>query len=176
MAAGDAGQLEIVSLSHSGLAMDDFIRVFADEACAIPPEQVIGSQLGTSCQIVDGVPTVVTEPGVAFIDDKEGKPLCVDTKIGERPFFVGSNSDGYFAMLDWSTAGAGPWFGLIAHHTDAEREFAYDLEGSVGRLGRGLDDGLDCGWFIVDMQEDWNRIWPSTPMRHQARRMYAKVI
>lgn len=137
-----------------------FIRAFAEEAYNIPPEQVIGSRLDTSYQILDGVPTIVKEPGLAFIDDKEGKPLGIDAKIGKRPIFVGGNSDGDFAMLEWSTAGEGPRLGLIVHHTDAAREFAYDREGSVGRLERGLDEGPERGWLIVDMKEDWSRIWP----------------
>lgn len=137
-----------------------FIRAFAQEAYNIPPEQVIGSALKSSYQIVDGVPTIVKEPGIAFIDDKEGKPVGIDSKIGKRPILAGGNSDGDFAMLEWTTAGAGPRLGLIVHHTDSEREFAYDREGPVGKLNRGLDEGPDMGWLIVDMASDWSRVWP----------------
>lgn len=137
-----------------------FIRAFVQEAYNIPPEQVIGSALKSSYQIVDGVPTIVKEPGIAFIDDKEGKPVGIDSKIGKRPILAGGNSDGDFAMLEWTTAGAGPRLGLIVHHTDSEREFAYDREGPVGKLNRGLDEGPDMGWLIVDMASDWSRVWP----------------
>ncbi|MEM7743086.1 MAG: HAD family hydrolase [Pseudomonadota bacterium] len=137
-----------------------FMRAFAEEAYNIPPEQVIGSQLETSYQVVDGVPTVVKEPGIAFVDDKGGKPVGIDAKIGKRPIFVGGNSDGDFEMLEWSTAGDGPRFGLIVHHTDADREFAYDRDSHVGKLMRGLDEGPDRGWLIVDMKEDWSQVWP----------------
>lgn len=137
-----------------------FIRAFAQDAYNIPPEQVIGSALKSSYQIVDGVPTIVKEPGIAFIDDKEGKPVGIDSKIGKRPILAGGNSDGDFAMLEWTTAGAGPRLGLIVHHTDSEREFAYDREGPVGKLNRGLDEGPDMGWLIVDIASDWSRVWP----------------
>ncbi|MFK7878972.1 HAD family hydrolase [Roseobacter sp.] len=137
-----------------------FMRAFAEEAYNIPPEHVIGSQLESSYQVLEGVPTVVKEPGIAFIDDKAGKPVGIDAKIGKRPIFVGGNSDGDFAMLEWSTAGDGPRFGLIVHHTDADREFAYDRDGPVGKLAQGLDEGPDRGWLIVDMKEDWSQIWP----------------
>lgn len=137
-----------------------FMRAFAEQAYNIPPEQVIGSQLSSSYQIVDGVPMVVKGGDIAFIDDKDGKPVGIDSKIGKRPIFTGGNSDGDFAMLEWSTAGEGPRFGLIVHHTDADREFAYDRDGPVGKLVRGLDEGPDRGWLIVDMKEDWSQVWP----------------
>jgi hypothetical protein len=137
-----------------------FIRAFAQEAYNIPPNQVIGSALNSSYKVIDGVPTVVKDPGIAFIDDKEGKPVGIDAKIGKRPIFVGGNSDGDFQMLEWATAGEGPRFGLIVHHTDADREFAYDRDGHVGTLNRGLDEGPDLGWLIVDMANDWSSVWP----------------
>lgn len=137
-----------------------FMRAFAQVAYNIPPEQVIGSALNASYQIVDGVPMIVKDPGIAFIDDKEGKPVAIDANIGKRPIFVGGNSDGDFQMLEWSTSGDGPRFGLIVHHTDADREFAYDRDSHIGKLVRGLDEGPDRGWLIVDMAKDWSRIWP----------------
>jgi phosphoglycolate phosphatase-like HAD superfamily hydrolase len=137
-----------------------FIRAFAEEAYNIPPEQVIGSATKTSYQIVDGVPMVVKDPQIAFIDDKEGKPVGIDAKIGKRPIFVGGNSDGDFQMLEWATAGEGARFGLIVHHTDGEREYAYDRDSHIGQLVRGLDEGPGRGWLIVDMAKDWETIWP----------------
>lgn len=133
-----------------------FIRAFAEAAYNIPPEQVIGSTGPT--EYADGVVTKL--PGIDFIDDKEGKPVGIDSRIGKRPIFASGNSDGDFAMLEYTTAGDGPRFGLLLHHTDAEREFAYDREGHIGVLNRGLDEGPDRGWVIVDMANDWKQVWP----------------
>ncbi|WP_138469316.1 HAD family phosphatase [Poseidonocella sp. HB161398] len=138
-----------------------FIRAFAEEAYNIPPEQVIGTTGKASYEIVEGLPTVMKDPGIFFIDDKEGKPLAIEARIGRRPVFAAGNSDGDFAMLDWTTSGEGPRFGLIVHHTDAQREYAYDRDSHIGQLARGLDEGPGKGWLIVDMAADWARIWPS---------------
>ena len=100
------------------------------------------------------------DPGLAFIDDKAGKPVAIDGKIGKRPIFVGGNSDGDFEMLEWSTAGEGARFGLIVHHTDAEREWAYDRDSAIGRLDRGLDEAAGNGWLLVDMTKDWKTVYP----------------
>ncbi len=136
-----------------------FIRAFAEDAYGIPTENVIGSAGKTRYDIVDGAPTLLKDPGIAFIDDKAGKPVGIDSKIGKTPIFVGGNSDGDFEMLEWATSADGPRFGLIVHHTDAEREWAYDRDSHVGRLDRGLDEAADRGWLLVDMAKDWNRIW-----------------
>jgi len=136
-----------------------FMRAFAEEVYGIPPGNVIGSAGKTSYAVIDGVPTIVKDPGIAFIDDKAGKPVGIDTHIGKRPIIVGGNSDGDFEMLEWATAGEGPRLGLIVHHTDAEREWAYDRDSHIGRLVRGLDEGPERGWLIVDMARDWGRVW-----------------
>ncbi|MEX0281340.1 MAG: HAD family hydrolase [Arenibacterium sp.] len=133
-----------------------FIRAFAKEAYNIPPEQVIGST--TPTEYVDGA--VIKSPGIDFVDDRAGKPIGIDSRIGKRPIFVGGNSDGDFEMLEYAFAGDGPRFGLLVHHTDSEREFAYDREGHIGVLNRGLDEGPERGWVIIDMAADWRRIWP----------------
>ncbi len=136
-----------------------FMRVFAEQAYGIPPEQVLGTYGTTSYAQVDGVPTIVKEPGIAFIDDKEGKPINIERTLGKRPILAGGNSDGDFAMMEWTTAGDGPRLGVLVHHTDAEREWAYDRESPIGRLVDGLDRGPDMGWVIVDMAQDWSRIY-----------------
>ncbi|MEX0348597.1 MAG: HAD family hydrolase [Paracoccaceae bacterium] len=136
-----------------------FMRVFAEDAYGIPSEQVLGSYADSTYEMVDGTPTVVKAPGIAFIDDKEGKPVNIERTIGRRPILAGGNSDGDFAMLEWSTAGDGPRLGLIVHHTDADREYAYDRDSHIGRLNDGLDRGPELGWVIVDMANDWNRIY-----------------
>jgi hypothetical protein len=138
-----------------------FMRAMAEDVYGIPPEQVIGSAGKSSYQVIDGVPTIMKDPGIAFIDDKAGKPIAIDSKIGKRPIFVGGNSDGDFEMLEWSTAGDGPRFGLIVHHTDGNREWAYDRDSKIGRLDRGLDEAADRGWLLVDMAKDWKTVFPS---------------
>ncbi len=136
-----------------------FMRAFAEDAYGIAPENVIGSAGNTRYEVVDGVPTLVKDPGIAFIDDKAGKPVGIDSKIGRRPILVGGNSDGDFEMLEWATSGEGPRLGLIVHHTDAEREYAYDRGSHIGGLERGLDEAAARGWLVVDMAADWRRIW-----------------
>jgi len=136
-----------------------FIRAFASEAYNIPPWQVIGTRATVSYDEENRV--LMKGPEIGFIDDKAGKPVGIDQQIGAVPIFIGGNSDGDFAMLDYGSAQGGPFFGLIVHHTDAEREFAYDREGPVGKLVRGLDEGPGKGWLIVDMARDWGQVWPA---------------
>lgn len=133
-----------------------FIRAFAQNAYNIPPEQVIGSTGPTAYK--EGLVTKL--PGIDFVDDKEGKPVGIDSRIGKRPIFAGGNSDGDFQMLEYATGGDGPSLGLLVHHTDGDREFAYDRAGHIGVLVRGLDEGSDRGWVIVDMKNDWTTVWP----------------
>ena len=135
-----------------------FVRAFAEEAYGIPPEQVIGSATPTDYD--EDSRTVMKLPGIAFVDDKAGKPVGIDSRIGRRPIFASGNSDGDFEMLEYTMAGEGPRFAMIVHHTDAAREFAYDRDSHVGQLARGLDEGPESGWLIVDMAADWARVWP----------------
>ncbi len=136
-----------------------FMRVFAEQAYGIPPEQILGTYGETTYDSENGTPVINKAPGIAFIDDKEGKPINIERTIGKRPIFAGGNSDGDFAMLEWTTAGDGPRLGVLIHHTDADREWAYDRESPIGRLVDGLDKGPDMGWVIVDMANNWSRIY-----------------
>ena len=138
----------------------DFLRVFAEKTYGIPPEQVIGSSIKAKYEVRDGKPVIVKIPELNFIDDKEGKPVGIYQHIGRRPIFAAGNSDGDFQMLEWTTAGEGPRFGLLVHHTDAEREFAYDRESHVGKLDKGLDEAPKRGWTVIDMKNDWKTIYP----------------
>ncbi len=140
----------------------DFMRAFTDEAYGIPSEQVIGSLGKASLQMIDGKPQVMKDPAIAFIDDKEGKPIGIERNIGKRPIFVAGNSDGDMAMLQWATAGDGPRFGMIVHHTDAVREFAYDRDSHIGQLDKALDAAPAEGWTVVDMARDWQAIYTGT--------------
>ncbi len=136
-----------------------FMRVFAEKAYGIPPEQVLGTYANSTYSLIDGVPTISKTPGIAFVDDKEGKPINIERTIGKRPILAGGNSDGDFAMLEWTTAGEGSRLGLLVHHTDEDREWAYDRQSTVGRLVDGLDKGPSMGWLIIDMEKDWSRIY-----------------
>jgi hypothetical protein len=91
--------------------------------------------------------------------EKEGKPVAIHQYIGRRPIAAFGNSDGDLQMLQWTTAGQGPRFALYIHHTDAEREWAYDREASIGRLDKGLDEARSKGWTVVDMKQDWKVIY-----------------
>jgi len=139
----------------------EFVRNFSEPIYGIPPAQVVGSSIKTKYEVVDGKPTLIRLPEVNFIDDKDGKPVGINQHIGQRPIAAFGNSDGDYQMLDWTTSGEGPRLGLIVHHTDAEREYAYDRESSVGRLDKALDDAPAKGWIVVDMKNDWKEIFPS---------------
>ncbi|SFM53715.1 HAD family hydrolase [Shimia aestuarii] len=139
-----------------------FIRAFAEDAYGIPPEQVIGSSTTSRYEVIDGVPTIIKGGELFFVDDKAGKPVGIMHHIGRRPILAGGNSDGDFEMLEFSTAGDGARLGLIVHHTDAEREFAYDREGHIGVLNRGQDEADARGWVLIDMKNDWAKVFPKT--------------
>jgi len=211
-AGGEAGLMEILNVSHSGMSVDafqadvadwianarhpdtgrpynemiyapmlelleyleakgfenwivsgggiHFMRAFASETYGIPINRIVGSATPTSYEVVDGVPVVIKGTGIAFLDDKAGKPVGIDTHIGRRPIFVGGNSDGDFQMLEYATTGDSPALGVIVHHTDADREYAYDRDSHIGKLVRGLDEAETRGWVIIDMKEDWAKVWP----------------
>ena len=138
----------------------EFMRVFSEEVYGIPPEQVIGSSIKTKFELRDGQPVLVRLPEINFIDDKAGKPVGIHQHIGRRPIAAFGNSDGDLQMLQWTAAGKGERFCLYVHHTDAEREWAYDRKSKIGRLDKGFDEARKKGWTVVDMQQDWKRIFP----------------
>jgi phosphoserine phosphatase len=138
----------------------DFIRAYAEETYGIPPEQVVGSQGAARFEIVEGVAEVVKDPDLFFIDDKGGKPVGIARHIGRRPVFASGNSDGDLAMMQWTKSGDGPRFALLLHHTDAVREWAYDRDSHIGRLGEALDVAAATGIVVIDMAADWATIWP----------------
>jgi len=138
----------------------EFVRAFSEEVYGIPRENVVGSSIVTEYKVVEGKPTLVRLPKVNFIDDKAGKPVGINQHIGRRPILAFGNSDGDFQMLEWTTAGQGPRLGLILHHDDAEREYAYDRKSSVGRLDRGMDESEKRGWQLVSIKNDWKVVYP----------------
>jgi len=144
-------------VSGSGV---EFLRAWAEKIYGVPPEQTIGSRLKLKWELRDGKPALLRLPDVDFIDDKEGKPIGIQQNIGRRPILAFGNSDGDHEMLQWTAAGTGLRFMGIVHHTDAEREWAYDRESSVGRLDKALDDARQKGWLVVDMKRDWKVVFP----------------
>jgi phosphoserine phosphatase len=138
----------------------EFMRPWTEKVYGIPPEQVIGSSIKTKFELRDGKPVLVRLPEVDFIDDKAGKPVAINQHIGRRPIAAFGNSDGDLQMLQWTTAGSGARFALLVHHTDAEREWAYDRTSSIGRLDKALDEAQAKGWTVVDMKNDWKIIFP----------------
>ncbi len=139
----------------------EFMRPWTEQVYGIPPEQVIGSSIKTAFELQDGEPVIVRLPEIDFIDDKAGKPVGIHRFIGRRPIAAFGNSDGDLQMLQWATGGPGARFGLIVHHTDAEREWAYDRESRVGRLDQALDESAARGWTVVDMKRDWTTVFPA---------------
>ncbi|MDF2812963.1 MAG: NapD-like protein [Microvirga sp.] len=138
----------------------EFMRPWTAKAYGIPPEQVIGSSGKTAYALNGDKPVINKLPTVEFIDDGPGKPVGINRFIGRRPIFAAGNSDGDLQMLQWTTLDAGPRFALIVHHTDAEREYAYDRHSAVGKLDKALDEAPRRGWLVVDMKNDWKAIYP----------------
>lgn len=144
-------------VSGGGIEM---MRPWSERVYGIPPEQVVGSSIKTEFEMKDGAPTLFRLPQVNFIDDKAGKPVGINEHIGRKPIAAFGNSDGDLEMLQWTTMAPGARFGLIVHHTDAEREYAYDRNTEFGRLDKALDAAAENNWTVVDMKNDWKVIYP----------------
>lgn len=138
----------------------EFMRPWVDDVYGIPPEQVVGSSIVTEFAYRDGAPVLLRRAEIDFIDDKAGKPIAINKHIGRRPIAAFGNSDGDLQMLQWTTSGVGARLGVIVHHTDAEREWAYDRESAIGRLDKALDEAAMRGWTVVDMAQDWAQVFP----------------
>jgi len=138
----------------------EFMRPWTEEVYGIPAEQVVGSSIKTGFELREGEPVLARLPEIDFIDDKEGKPVGIHKFIGRRPIAAFGNSDGDLQMLQWTEAGEGGRLMLLVHHTDAEREWAYDRESHIGRLDKALDEATAKGWLIVDMKNEWKNIYP----------------
>src|SRR5258706_8290989 len=140
----------------------EFMRPWMEKVYGIPPEQVVGSSGGVKFQMgANGKPELMKLPKVEFIDYGPGKPVGINRFIGRRPIFAFGNSDGDLQMLQWTASGGGPRFAGIVHHTDADREYAYDRQSRIGRLDRALDEAAAKGWAVVDMKRDWNKVFPA---------------
>jgi phosphoserine phosphatase len=144
-------------VSGGGVA---FMRPWTEGVYGIPPDQVVGSRVASEYQLKNGKPVIMRMPKIGFVDDKAGKPVGIYEHIGRRPILAFGNSDGDLQMVEYTTAGEGRRLGLFVHHTDAEREYAYDRKGHVGRLDKALDQADANGWIIVDMKKDWKTVFP----------------
>ena len=141
----------------------DFMRVWSERVYGIPPEQVVGSTAQTRFEMRDGKPVLIKTLDHLFVDDKEGKPVGIQQFIGRRPIAVFGNSDGDKAMLEYGTVGNPmPSLGVIIRHTDAAREYQYDVNPkSSGTLVEALKEAPARGWTVVDMAKDWKTVFGS---------------
>jgi len=137
----------------------EFMRPWTERVYGVPPEQVVGSSIKTKFEMRDGRPELFRLPEINFIDDKAGKPAGINEFIGRRPIAAFGNSDGDLEMLQWATMSGGVRLGLIVHHTDAEREYAYDRHTPFGELDKALDAAAMNKWTVVSMKDDWKRIF-----------------
>jgi phosphoglycolate phosphatase-like HAD superfamily hydrolase len=152
-----ANGFQVFIVSGGGI---EFMRPWTERVYGIPPQNVVGSSIKSKYDVKDGKPEIVRLPEVDFVDDGPGKPVGIYTHIGRRPIAAFGNSDGDFQMLEWTTSRSGRSFGLIVHHDDADREYAYDRESHIGKLDKGLSEGPKRGWTIVSMKNDWKQIYP----------------
>ena len=137
----------------------EFLRAFAERVYGVPPEQVVGSRMKMTLETREGRAVLVKLAEIDFVDDGPGKPVGIETAIGRRPVAAFGNSDGDLQMLEWTSAGTGARFCLYVHHTDPDREWAYDRDSSVGRLDKGLEAAKARGWTVVDMKTEWKRVF-----------------
>lgn len=153
-----ANQFQTFIVSGGGI---EFMRPWTERVYGVPPERVIGTTIKTKFVMRDGRPQLVRLPQMNFVDDKAGKPVGINEHVGRRPIAAFGNSDGDLEMLQWTTlAGDRRRLGLIVHHTDADREYAYDRHSHVGKLDRALDAAVQNRWTVVSMKDDWNEIFP----------------
>lgn len=152
-----ANNFRIYIVSGGGI---DFIRPWAEEVYGIPKENVIGSRISIKYDYIDGKPVIMRKPELDFIDDKAGKPVAIHQFIGKRPILAVGNSDGDLQMLEWTATNIKPNLNVYIHHTDAVREWAYDSDSHIGKLQQGLIEAKKNNWLVVDMKNDWLRVFP----------------
>ncbi len=153
-----ANEFKTFIVSGGGI---EFMRPWAEQVYGIPPEQVVGSSIETKFEMVDGKPVLIRLPKIDFIDDKEGKPIGINSHIGKKPIFAFGNSDGDRQMLEWTQSNTGRTFQGLVHHTDVEREWAYGPDSKIGTFSNSLmDEAKSNDWTVVDMKNDWKVIYP----------------
>jgi hypothetical protein len=141
----------------------EFMRPWTERIYGVPAEQVVGSSIKVKYELRHGKPVLIRLPEINFIDDKAGKPVGIHSQIGRRPVAAFGNSDGDFQMLEWTTSGSGPRLGVIIHHDDAGREYAYDRKSHFGKLDKALDEAAARGWLVVSMKKDWKKVFAFEP-------------
>ncbi|MCO6045982.1 haloacid dehalogenase-like hydrolase [Aeoliella sp. ICT_H6.2] len=143
----------------------DFMRVWSERVYGIVPQQVVGSNTRTKYELRPSGPVLIKTMDQLFVDDKAGKPVGIHEFIGRRPIACFGNSDGDKEMLEYTTIdNSRPSFGLIVHHTDAVREYAYDAHPkSSGKLVKALKEAPKRGWSVVDMKNDWKQVFSTPP-------------
>jgi len=137
-----------------------FMRPWSESLYGIPPDRVVGTSMELEYELQDGKPVIQRKLQLHFLNEKADKPVSIERFIGRRPILAAGNSDNDYQMLEWTTSGEGKRLGLIVHHTDAEREWAYDRDSSNGRLDRGLDNAAANGWLLIDMANEWKQVFP----------------
>jgi phosphoserine phosphatase len=153
-----AADFEVYIVTGGGV---EFVRPWAERVYGIPLRRVVGSSLKTKFEMRGDQPVLIRTREINLVDDGAGKPVGIHDYIGQQPIAAFGNSDGDLEMLQWTAAGSGARLVLLVHHTDAEREYAYDAQSHFGKLGKALDEAKARGWVVVDMQRDWNTIFPS---------------
>ncbi len=151
-----ANAFQVFIVSGGGV---EFMRAFAAEVYGVPPNQVIGSSIKTQFEMRDGHPILFRLPQIDFINDGSGKPIGINSHIGRRPIAAFGNSDGDLEMLQWTTMAGARRLGVVIHHDNPEREYAYDRKSKCGRLDRALDAAVVNKWTVVSMKEDWGRVF-----------------
>ena len=155
-ATGEKGVVEVVMATHTGLTTEEFEKTVKNWIATAKHPQTGKLKF----ELHNGEPVLVKLPEVDLVDDGSGKPVGIQQVVGRRPVMAFGNSDGDLPMLQWTAAGDGARFPLIVHHTDAEREGAYDRQSSIGRLDKALDEANARQWTVVDMKRDWKVVFP----------------
>lgn len=150
-------QFQIFIVSGSSV---DFMRSFTGKIYGLAPWQVLGSRIKLQYLLRNGQATLVSLPELFFNNDGEGKAIAIQQIIGQRPLIAFGNSDGDIPMLQFTTDGPGKHLGVIIHHTDAQREYAYDKDSKIGKLDKALDAAKKEGWLVIDMKKDWRIVFP----------------
>ncbi|MCB1495244.1 MAG: haloacid dehalogenase-like hydrolase [Bauldia sp.] len=152
-----ANEFDVYIVSGGGI---EFMRPWTETTYGIPPENVVGSSAKMKYELTDDGPVLMREAEIAFVDDGPGKPVGIQSHIGKRPIAAFGNSDGDYQMLEWTTKGPGRTLGMIVHHDDAEREFAYDRDSHFGKLDKAMDAAPAEHWVLISMKDDWARVFP----------------
>jgi hypothetical protein len=142
----------------------DFMRAWAADVYGLPPHRVIGSVGETEFRIGAGGPELVKGTAIQVINDGPQKPSSIHRHVGQRPLVAAGNTDGDLAMLQWTAASPHRTLQLVVHHTDGDREYAYDRDPILGSgTGQILAAAADHKWTVIDMAADWSIVHPPSP-------------